>query len=210
MDDEDQDPILDRPYKFRVDGECVIYPWQEEADQNSYLIEAAAEVLGLHAFRLPFGKGQDPDQVVTTRRWAQRRVTLDEIHRVIAGRPGIKFADLLERLYAGTTSPWTDRERRHAAGKLRTSLSRLRSDGKVLKKFDHDGKECWETVGAEKSLLVAKYGRAAPVAAQLAAGANILSPIVSSHGDPNLLEDLARAVYNAMNEALPPETEETV
>lgn len=197
----DKDPILDRPIRVHIEGHVVVYPWQDNALHLVTLLTAAATQLGLHVFKSPLKPPDDPLMAVVRRRWTDRRVTTDEIYRFIAARPGVRFSAIADSLFREPAYPWTVREQKNAEGKLRTSLSRLRSDGKIIKCIDTAGNECWTPTGPEQGLLVTRHGRAPTTAARIAAGAAILSHVIPPDtDDPSMLEDLARAVFNAMSE----------
>ncbi len=204
-DSDEPDPVFDkRPYLLHVEGERAIYYWDEVAKIHADRLEADATALGLHVFRRRFAQGADPDEVDAPRRWTGKRVGLDQVFRFIASRPGTKFTEIIERLYA--EHPWSDRARRRATAKLRTSLARLKADNRVVKRFDYDGNERWEPVGDDHTLLMPKHGRASPTAHQLDAGVAVLRKlnvysVDALARDPTLYEDLARHVYLAIVQA---------
>lgn len=216
MSDTKLDELLTGPaYQLWVEGTRIVRPWDDESRSNADKLSDAATALGLHVFRQPVAESEDPETAPRRRRWTHRRVGIDEVRRHVESRPGIRFVDLLEDIYF--EPPWSDLKKNQAAGKLRTSLARLRQSGHLVKRYDSAGVERWQPANLATGLLPTPAGPAAPrmeeshlppaplLADQLTAGEKMLKqfsifPEEALSADPNLYLDLVKELYRTLTD----------
>ena len=141
------------PYVVWVEGRATVHPWEEDKRVQADALHQLATPLGLAVFRRPLApEGDDKGR----RRWTYRRITSEDVLSTITRRPAISFSDLVEALYR--ENPWTDERKRVASSKLRVSLSRLRTSGKVVKRYDSSGVERWALASIGTGLLTSVAG----------------------------------------------------
>lgn len=204
--------MSDFPYHLHIEGTRVVYPWDEDACRLADRLIDDATTLGLVAHKRDLVPGEDPDGIQPrNKRWTYLRIGLEDILSTIRSHPGIKFTDLVTHLYF--EAPWSDLKEQRAKAKLRTALSRLRTTGTVVKRYDNAGVERWQPAGVATGLMLTPAGPTAQrepetglpltlTVDQAEAGAAVLRRLnifskETLASDPLAYDDLVRAIVTA-------------
>ena len=114
----------------RIEGYAVIDPGDDDSKLALDALEVAIAknpaLQTLNVFTdLVLDVSNVPDLLKKNRRWAHKRIGLEDIRTAIEINPGITEGELVDRLY--TEHPWTKEKRTRALYRLHNALRRLSS-----------------------------------------------------------------------------------